>query len=44
MTLIVVVILELNSGQALTNPPAGGQDLIDSEPRLRRILLWRDIC
>jgi len=28
MTLIVVVIPELNSGQVLTNPPAGGQKLI----------------
>jgi len=26
MTLIVIVIPKLNSGQALTNPPAGGQN------------------
>jgi len=26
MTLIVAVIPELNSGQVLTNPPAGGQN------------------
>jgi hypothetical protein len=27
MTLIAIIIPELNSGQALTNPPAGGSKL-----------------